>query len=141
MAHDTTARALGDRLLQIYDEIKTHPLREQHGYEVCESVSRVRLETAAGMDVVSFSLANGRYTFRCADFFISGLGGGLRSARLGLLDEHGRLLFGGTVPGGAVEVLTPGPWVEEFLRLHQQIAGLVRKRAIRDPYDLERQAL
>ena len=32
MPRGATAHELGDRLLQIYDEIKAYPLREQHGY-------------------------------------------------------------------------------------------------------------
>lgn len=137
MSRGEADRELGERLLQIYDEIKTHPRRKGGGYDVCESVTGVLLDTADGMDVVSFSLEARRYTFRCADFFISGLDGGLRSARLGLFDQHGRQLFGGTAPG-EVEVLAPGAWVEDFLRLHQQIAALIRKRMMRDPYGLER---
>jgi hypothetical protein len=56
MSRGGTAHELGDRLLQIYDEVKAHPFRERHGYDVCESVSHVLLDTADGMDVVSFSL-------------------------------------------------------------------------------------
>ena len=137
MSRSGSDRELGDRLLQIYDEVKSHPLRKRRGHEVCESVSDVLLGTARGADVVSFSVDAKRYTFRCFDFFISGLGGGLCSVRLGLFDEHGRQLFGGTIPGGEIEVLNPGEWVEDFTRLHQRIAALIRERRIRDPYGLE----
>jgi hypothetical protein len=43
MPRGETAHEVGERLLQIYDEIKAHPLREQHGYDVCESASGVLL--------------------------------------------------------------------------------------------------
>ena len=125
MPRGATAHELGDRLLQIYDEIKAYPLREQHGYGGLGA-----REPRAARD----ERRDGRRVL-----FISGLDGGLRSAQLGLFDQHGHLLFSGTVPGGEVEVLGPGEWVEEFLRLHRQIAGFLRQRLIRDPYGLERQ--
>ncbi|MGH7425279.1 MAG: hypothetical protein ACREJP_03840, partial [Candidatus Methylomirabilales bacterium] len=45
-------------------------------YAGWESVSDVLLGSPNGMDTVSFSIDAKRYTFRCFDFFISGLGGG-----------------------------------------------------------------
>jgi hypothetical protein len=130
--------ALGEKLVQMFDELKRYPRRLRRGFDNPEGVSDVQVDTADGMDLVSFRVGGNRYTLRCADVFISSHHGDLRSARLGLFDEQGHQLFGGTVPEGGIEVLNAGAWVAELLGLHQRIGDFVRKRMIRDPYGLER---
>jgi hypothetical protein len=65
---------LGDKLLQIFDEFNSHRIGGSRGRDVYAGVSDLLFRTDRGADVVSFDFASKRYTFRCFDFFISGLG-------------------------------------------------------------------
>jgi len=123
--------SLGEQVLQIYDELRSYPLLKKRGYETCELLGDVLVDSRSG--TASFRLNAKRYTFRCFDFFISGLAGGLRSVRLGLFDQDGKQLFDGTLPGH-FEVFHSDEWVADFTALHSQIVLLVGKRRIRDPY-------
>lgn len=86
---------------------------------------------------MSFALGQHKYSFRCRDFDVLYANGAIRTVHLTLSDARTRVpLFSATIPG-AINTLSPGPWLEDFRALYESVAAVTAARRLRDPYGLD----